>query len=248
MAKRIHTQNKIELNATTREVTGKKVKQLRKQGIIPANIFGPDFQSRSISVDQKDFSNAYKTAKETGIVYVTHDSTVIPTLIRNVQRHPISDMILHIDFRRIDLTKKIQTTVPVKVKGASEAVNQKGGILLTQSDHLLIEALPTDIPSSIEIDITILKEIGQEIKVKDLAVVSNYSVKEDPEKVILSVVAHKEESVTPETTAATPEVITEVKTEEGTPAEAGAPTAPAAATSAPAPEKKDSSKKEEKKK
>lgn len=246
MAKKTHTENKIGLNATTREVTGKKVKQLRKQGIIPANIFGPDFKSRSISVDQKDFSNAYKTAKETGIVYVTHDSTVIPTLIRNVQRHPLSDMILHIDFRRIDLTKKIETTVPVKVKGASEAVNQKGGILLTQSDHLLIEALPTDIPSNIEIDITILKDIGQEIKVKDLAVTSNYSVKEDPEKVILSVVAHKEESVTPETTAATPEVITEVKTEEGAPAEAGAPTAPAAA---PTPEKKEPpAKKEEKKK
>ncbi|MDO8497308.1 MAG: 50S ribosomal protein L25 [bacterium] len=246
MVKKTHTQNKIELNATTREVTGKKVKQLRKQGIIPANIFGPDFQSRSISVDQKDFSNAYKAAKETGIVYVTHDGTVIPTLIRNVQRHPISDMILHIDFRRIDLTKKIETTVPVKVKGASEAVNQKGGILLTQSDHLLIEALPTDIPSSIEIDITILKEIGQEIRVKDLAVTTNYSVKEDPEKVILSVVAHKEESVTPETTTATPEVITEVKTEEGAPAEAGSPTAPAAA---PTPEKKEPlAKKEDKKK
>lgn len=221
--KRKNDTGKLTLKVTPRTVVGKKIKKLRNQGFIPANIFGSDFKSRSISVVIKEFINVYKIARETGVIYLELEKKELPVLITNVQRHPVNDNILHVDFRKIDLSKKIETSVPVKAAGESEAVNQKGGVLLIQTESLLVEALPEDIPTKIEIDISIIKDIGQEIKVNDLVKSDKYEIKAPPEKVIFSVVAHKEESVTPETTAAAPEIITEAEKGEETPSE-GTPT------------------------
>lgn len=220
------TPTKLTLEVQKREVTGKKVKQLRKQGIIPANIFGPGFTSTSISIANKDFLNVYKVAHETGIVYINLGTESVPTLIKNLQKHPLNNNILHIDFRKIDLKQKIETTVPVELIGDSIAVTQLGGVLLKQNDHLTIEALPEDIPQHIEIDLSAIKELGQDIKVSDLAKNTAYEIKNEPETVIVSVIAHKEESVTPETTAAATEVIGEVEAEEGAEGEAAPEKAP----------------------
>ncbi len=107
----------------------------------------------------------------------------------------------------------METEVPVKAVGESEAVSQKGGVLLTQSHTVLIESLPEDIPHEIEVDISGIKEIGGEIKIADLAKSDKYTVKDDPEKVLISVIAHKEESLVAETTAAEVEITTEVPKE-----------------------------------
>ncbi|MBI2641689.1 50S ribosomal protein L25 [Candidatus Roizmanbacteria bacterium] len=206
---------KVNLQVQPRTVVGKKVKKLRREGLVPGSIYGPEFKSQSVSVNYKDFTHAYKIVRETGVVYLNLDKNELPVLIKNVQHHPVSDIILHVDFRKIDLKKKIQTHVPVKVIGQSEAVAQKGGILLTLSNTLLVESLPQDIPPFIEVDISRLKEIGQEIKVADLKKSEKYEIKDPSDKVVVSIVEHKEESVTPETVPpATPEVIT-AKPEEG---------------------------------
>ena len=204
------------LEAKKRTVTGKKVKKLRKEGVIPANIFGTAFESLAIEVGVKDFIQAFKIAKETAIINIKVEKESYPTLIRDVQRHPVSRDILHIDFRKIDLSKKIRTEVPVVIIGTSPAVAHKGAILLTQLKELTIEVLPAEIPAAIEIDITSLKEIGDEIKVGSLKESKAYKVIDDADKTIVSVVEHKEQSVTPETTvAAAPEVITEKAPAEG---------------------------------
>jgi large subunit ribosomal protein L25 len=222
MAKQKATE-KLTLAAEKREVLGKHVKQLRKQGSVPANIYGPDITSMSITVNGKELTSAYKTARETGIVYISLDKETVPTLIKNMQRHPVSHDILHVDFRKIDLKQKIETTVPIEVVGESTAVNQLGGVLLTQNDHLLVEALPEDIPQTIQVDISAITELGQDIKVSDLKVSGGFVIKNEPETVIVSVIAHKEESVTPETTAEAPEVIGEAEAAaEGEEGEAGA--------------------------
>lgn len=214
MKKTINTQ-KTTLLVQLRQLTGKKAKKLRGQGMIPANIYGSDFKSTAISVNFRDFIKVFKIVKETGIVYLQLEKEEIPVLIKNIQKHPVKDQILHIDFRKVDLKKKIETEVPVKIVGESEAVSQKGGVLLVQTENILIEALPQDIPQAIEVDISSIKEIGQEIKVADLAKSDKYEIKTDSEKVVVSVIAHKEESVAPDTTAVAPEVITEAeKTEE----------------------------------
>ncbi len=199
---------KLHLTVTARDIFGKRLKKMRHQGLIPANVFGPGFKSVAVSAQTKDFSKIYKTAGETGVVYVDLAKEEIPALIGNIQRHPITNAIIHIDFRKIDLKQKIETTVPVKTINESPAIST-GGVLLTQNDHVLVEALPEEIPQSIEIDLSKLLEIGAEFRVKDFPTSATYTIKEDPEKVLLSIIAHKEESVTPETTVATPEVLTE---------------------------------------
>ncbi len=200
---------KIVLEVNKRELIGKKAKKLRKQGLILANIFGENFKSQTISINFKDFIKIFKIVKETGIVYLKLDKEEIPCLINNIQYHPVNNSILHVDFRKIDFKKKIETEVPIKIINQSEAVTQKGGILLIQTKSLLIEALPENIPQQIEIDISVIKEISQEIKVSDLITSGKYQIKSSPDKVIVSVIAHKEESITPETTINQPEVITE---------------------------------------
>ena len=199
---------KLHLTVTARDIFGKRLKKMRHQGLIPANVFGPGFKSVAVSAQTKDFSKIYKTAGETGVVYVDLAKEEIPALIGNIQRHPITNAIIHIDFRKIDLKQKIEPTVPVKTINESPAIST-GGVLLTQNDHVLVEALPEEIPQSIEIDLSKLLEIGAEFRVKDFPTSATYTIKEDPEKVLLSIIAHKEESVTPETTVATPEVLTE---------------------------------------
>lgn len=222
MKKTANSSEKVSLKAESRTVFGKKLNKIRKQGLIPGNVYGPDFKSQSVSVLQKDFIKIYKKAGETGVVYLLLDKNNIPVLIKTIQKHPVSGLLLHIDFRKIDLSKKIETAVPVKIIGVSEAVSQKAGVLLVQSDTLIVEALPEDIPSHIEIDVSVIKEIGQEIKVSDLKKSDKYTIITPLEKVIVTVIAHKEESIVPETAVAAPEIITEAAaegTDESTPAE-----------------------------
>ena len=209
------TKEKLSLSTEKRSVFGKKLKKMRHENILPANIYGTDFKSLAVSTKFKDFIKVYKIAKETGVIYLSIDNKEIPVLIKNIQLHPVSDLILHVDFRKIDLKKKIETQVPIKIIGESEAVTQKEGVLLTLSDKLVVEALPEDIPQNFEIDISVLKDIGQEIKVKDIKVTEKFEIKDDPEKVIVSVTAHKEESITPETETEAPEITTEAPPKEG---------------------------------
>jgi len=200
---------KTVLKGEIRQVFGKKLKKLRKEGSIPANVFGKNFKSKAITINLKDFKKVYKKVKETGVLYLEIDKESLPVLIASVQKHPVTHNILHVDFKKVDLAQKTQTEVPIKIIGQSPAVLEKGGVLLTLSNSLLVEALPEEIPQSIKVDISNLKEIGQEIKVADLPSTTTYNIITEKEKVIVSVVAHKEESVTPETQpAVAPEIIT----------------------------------------
>jgi len=227
---------KMILTATKRLVFGKKLRKLRYEGVIPGNIYGPDFKSAAVTVNYKEFLKTYRVAKETAVIFLKLDKEEVPVLIKKMQKHPVNDFILHVDFRKIDLKQKVTTEVPVKTVGVSVAVTQKGGVLLIQMNKLQVEALPQDIPQTIEVDISTIKEIGHEIKVADLVKSEKYTVKDEPTKIVLSVIAHKEESITPETTAATPEVITEKTPVEGevTPVEEGKPAAEKAPATAPA--------------
>lgn len=206
-------ENKIILNAELRKISGKKVRKLRKKGLLVGNIYGEKFKSQAISINLKDFLKIYKKAKETKVIYIKINEEEIPVLINHIQKHSVKDNILHVDFRKIDLKKKIQTEVPLKIIGSSNAVEKKSGILLIQAKSITIETLPENIPENIEIDISKLTEIGQEIKVSDLKTAIKYEIKDDSEKTLVSIVAHKEEEATPETTAKTPELISENKTE-----------------------------------
>jgi large subunit ribosomal protein L25 len=195
---------KFLLPANIRKELGKKIKKLRKAGFIPANLFGRNFKSQAISISFKDFIKIYRAVKETGVVYLELEKEEIPVLISHIQRDPVSNQILHVDFRKIDLAQNIEVEVPIKIIGSSPAVIEKGGVLLTHLNSILVSALPNNLPKEIEIDISTLKEIGDEIKVKDLKKSLAFKIKTAPEKTIVAVIAHKKEAA-PE--AAPPESI-----------------------------------------
>jgi large subunit ribosomal protein L25 len=210
---------KIELQVEKRDKVGKVNKQLRKNGIVPGNIYGADFTPVAVSVNVKEFGQVYKKAGETGIVYVQVGSDSIPTLITNLQYHPVTNQLLHIDFRKVNLRQKLETAVPVEVVGESIAVTQLGGVMLVQTDEVTVEALPANIPSAIEVDISKITELGQEIKVSDLPKSADYEIKEDLDKVLVSVVEHKEESLEAQTERTETEITGEKAPEEGEAAE-----------------------------
>ncbi len=185
------------LKAEERKIFGKKLKKERNQGRIPANIFGKDIPSQSIFVNEIDFLKIYKKVKQTGILYLILGKEKLPTLINQIHLHPVTRKILHIDFRKLDLSKKIEVEVPIKIINESEIVKQQLGVLLIQKEKLVIESLPTDIPKAIEVDISVLKNIGDSITVEQLSKNTKYIVKEDPKTVIVSIVAHKEEKIEP---------------------------------------------------
>jgi len=203
------TKVKIVMTANPREIVGKSTRSLRKSGVVPANIYGKDFESLTISVDLKEFVDTFKTAGETNVVYVKVSDKEIPTLISEIQIHPVNQSILHVDLRKIDLKQKIEAQVPLVIFGESEAVEVKHGILLTQMTEITIESLPSDIPNEISVDISTLNEIGDVIRVSDLPKIDGVEFKEDPERMIASVTEHKEEELVPETVSDEPEIIGE---------------------------------------
>lgn len=163
---------KYKLNAQKRTVIGRKVKNLRQKGLLPANIYGKKVKSEAVTVNLKDFQKIYAKAGETGIVElkVEKEEKERPVLIHNLQLHPVTDTPLHADFYQISLKEKIKATVPVVVTGQSPAVFNKEGLLMTILNEIEVECLPTDLPEKIEVDASRLTKVDEEIKVADLAV------------------------------------------------------------------------------
>lgn len=162
----------IKLTVKPREITGKKVKKLRRENIIPANIFGKGIKSQNIQVAEKEFLTAYKQAGETSIIELNIEGSksTNPVLVSNLHTHPVSGGVLHIDFHQVDLKEKVTATVPVELIGESPAVKELGGVLFSPVSELEVSALPMDMPSKLELDISSLVEIGNTLTLKDLKV------------------------------------------------------------------------------
>lgn len=158
------------LIAEKRTVLGRKVRKLRREGLVPAHVFGHKIKTEHLQVKEADFKKVYDKVGETGIIALTVGAEKKPVLVRNVQIHPVTDDTLHIDFYQVNLSEKVKVNVPLEIVGESPAVEKKIGLLLTPVSEVEVEALPADLPENIEIDISKLVGIGDEIKVKDLKV------------------------------------------------------------------------------
>lgn len=171
-----------------REVLGRKVKTLRKQGLIPAHIFGHKTETIHIQVNGHDFHKVFEKAGETGVIDLKVDGTSHPVLVRDVQLDPLTGDFLHIDFYQVNLSEKVKVNVPLEIVGEAPAVEKKIGLLLTPVTEVEVEALPTDIPESIQVDISSLAEIGDVIKIADLKVdQSKVAVLAEPELVVAQI-------------------------------------------------------------
>lgn len=236
----MNTSQPLQLACEVRTTFGKKNRALRKSYFIPGVIYGEGKESLHVTLPYKAFLEVFRKAGETTIVECQVDGNVIPTLISDVSVHSVKETILHVDFRRVNLKKKVETRVPVVVTGDSPAV-KAGGVLLQQMQEVFVEALPQNIPHEITIDISQITEIGHEIKISDLPKSDTYEITDDATRVIVSVVAHREESVEAQTDRVETEITTAKETVEGEegaePAEGTEPKTEAAPTDKPAKEK-----------
>jgi len=160
------------LTAQKREVLGRKVKTLRKEGLIPGNIFGKETKSLAVQLKEKEFGKVYAEVGETGLVDLTveGEKQTRPIMVQNVQVDPVKGSFLHVDLRQIILTEKIKASIPVELIGSSPADTQKTGILVKVLPEIEVEALPTDLPEHFQVDVSKLEKVGDAILVKDLKV------------------------------------------------------------------------------
>lgn len=179
---------KFTLNAEKRTVLGSKVKKLRRQGLVPANLFGKTIESQAIEVKAVDFNRVYKEAGETSLIWVKvgGEEKERPTLVTSVHFNPITGDKLHVDFHQVNLKEKVSANVPVEITGESELINTNVAVLSQSLNEIEVEALPTDIPESIVFDISSLKEIGDQLKVSDAKVAEGIEIKTDPEQMVVS--------------------------------------------------------------
>src|SRR3989338_2192762 len=180
-------QHKIELNADTRTVLGSKVKSIRNSGLIPAVLYGKGQEVLNLQVPIKDFSKVLNEAGESTLVYINVDGKSYPTIIHDVAKDPVKDDIIHADFYKVSLTEKIKTKVPVVFVGESPAVKDLAGIFVRNVNELEVEALPQNLPYEISIDISSLKNFGDQIMVKDINLGSDVHIEVDADAIIATV-------------------------------------------------------------
>ena len=176
------------LSLSQRAVTGKKVKQLRKRGILPVHMYGSGIESMSLQAEAGELRRLLPRVGTNIPVTVQIDGSDDENIcfVRDVQRHPVTEDLLHIDFIRVDVTQTISAEVPITLVGSAPAT-QQGGTLLQPLTTLLVEALPMDIPASVEADISGLDDFEKSIVVSDIAVADNVAVLTDSDEFVARV-------------------------------------------------------------
>ncbi|MFN3967000.1 MAG: 50S ribosomal protein L25, partial [Endomicrobiia bacterium] len=231
----------ILLEAQKRERLSKgKIKDFRKSGMIPAVVYGAGEENVLLFVNEKDIVKIlHKGLGVNVLIKLKYDNTAKSVLIKEIQRDIVYGNLLHIDFQVVSLKKEIEVEVPIQIVGEAPGVKNQGGIL----EHILrtvrIKCLPTEIPKTIEVDVSSLN-IGDNILVKDLKIPGKIEIISDKNSIVVHVVSPtKVEEVTPAEglveTPAEPEVISKGKKE--VPEEEAAATQSSSGKTVPAPEK-----------
>jgi len=213
--------DKIELEVTNREILGKKVKHLRRQGITPVHLFGHGIESLALQCDTDELEQVLSQAGYTGLIGLKLDKEKKPrtVVVREFDRDWRRGKLLHVDFYQVKMEEKIKLEVPVVLVGEAPALKSKDNMLEHELEALTIECLPAKIPASVEVDISSFTEPGQAIRIKDIALDKDITVLNDPELVVVKISWRPVEKVEEEVVEVVEE---EVEAEEAV-EEAGAP-------------------------
>jgi len=188
------------LNATSRTTLGKKVKKLRREGQLPANVYGKGLSSTSIQISSDDFKTVYAEVAETGLIDLMIGEKKHPVLVKNLQMNFRSRTPLHVDFYQVNLKEKVKAMVPLVLSGEAKAVTENIGTLLQTLNEVEVEALPEALPENIEVNIENLSQVDDQIMISELktpdgvtiltdesqvvAKISEITVEEEPEPVV----------------------------------------------------------------
>ena len=172
-----------------RTVTGKKVRQLRRQGVIPVHLYGADIEPSNLQIDSRTLNRLLPQVGTNIPVSIQVEEQEMENIcfVREVQRHPVTDEVIHVDFLRVDVTRTVSAEVPVTLTGTAPAVTQMAGTLLQNVQSMSIEALPMDMPAEIVVDISGLIDFDTTLLVGDVEVPGNVTVLNDPEDTLVRV-------------------------------------------------------------
>ncbi|NDJ51725.1 MAG: 50S ribosomal protein L25 [Chloroflexi bacterium] len=214
---------KLVLTAQPREIIGKKVKQLRRKGIVPAIAYGPGSEPVAIQLNERELRFMLMRAGGTQVIELDLGEENIPTLVREVQRDPIRGDIMHVDFYRVDLSVAIAADVPLVIGEQMPAPVEQGlGDIMQNLSAVQVEALPNEIPQELIIEIGHLQEIGDQILASDIALPEGVTLLTPPDEMVLKIdyvqEAPAEEDAEDELSmfdeVVAPEIITERKDDE----------------------------------
>ncbi len=178
--------DQIELKVTNREVLGKKVRFLRRQGITPVHLFGHGIESVALQCDTAKLKRVLAEAGKTRLISLELDGERSPrtVVIREVQTEPQTGESLHVDFYQVKMAEVVKVEVPVVLVGEAPALKLKGNTLAQELNTLTVECLPAKIPARVELDISSLTESEQAVRVKDIELDKEITVLNDPERVV----------------------------------------------------------------
>ena len=185
---------KVLLKATKRTVTGKQVKALRRAGELPAVIYGRHVEPIVISLDAHSTELVFAKLTSSTLVTIDVEGQEYAALVREKQRNFIKGNLTHIDFLALDLTEKIRTKVRLTFTGVSSAVKDFSAVLVHRMEAFEVECLPTDLPERINVDISSLKEIGNNIRVSEIPLPENVVVLDDADDIVIIASVAKEEA------------------------------------------------------
>jgi large subunit ribosomal protein L25 len=179
--------NELILMAEPREIHGKKVKRLRREGLVPGVVYGPVLdETVSVSVNEREFRKFFISHGHSTIFTLKWDGGSQPVLIREVQRDPVRQDMLHVDFFAPNMKVKLRQSVAVTLQHAADI--DGGGVLQHVLNEIEVEALPADLPSEIIVDISHLTSVGDSLHVRDITVPANVELITDPDTTVASVI------------------------------------------------------------
>jgi large subunit ribosomal protein L25 len=176
---------KVVLKATKRDVVGKQVKALRREGKLPAVIYGRHTDPINVNLDARSASVVLAKATASSLVTIDVDGTEHLALVREKQRDYIKNTLLHVDFLAVSLTEKLRTRVAVHFVGVSLAVKDFNAVLVHNLEELEVECLPADLPERIDVDISAMLKPGEGIRVHDVQVSDKVRLLADPDTMVV---------------------------------------------------------------
>lgn len=180
--------DQVRVNAQRRTVTGKAVRKLRREGQIPANIYGHHTEPTPIQLDEQEFSRFLKTHAATTIVSLAlGDGAAQTAVVRHVQRKPVTGDIEHVDFLHVEMSEPIHARVPIRFEGEEQVVKETSGIVLHLQESVELEALPTQLPDAVTLDVSQLHELNTSLHISDLRVPSGVRVLTDTAEPVVKI-------------------------------------------------------------
>jgi large subunit ribosomal protein L25 len=190
-----------DLAAQPRIILGKKVKKLRRQGIVPANIYGRHVEPVALQASAVELKRVVRAAGHTGLVRIALDGESAPrtALVRAIQREATTGNLVHVEFQQVSMTEKMTVRVPIVLIGHAP-VSALGGMVVQALDGLDLVTLPGDIPAHIEVDVSGMTALDTQIHVSDISLPPNVEVTADPTILVASVSRESSEAQEAEAT------------------------------------------------